>query len=70
MIEEINKHNTLIKISDRSLAGWVLMGGYILDELARDSEDDKNLKAVEYPVLKKRDIKIPDSKTIKTSYSF
>ena len=46
------------------------MGGYILDELARDSEDDKNLKAVEYPALKKRDIKIPDSKTIKTSYSF
>ena len=68
--EEINKSNKLVKISDRGLARWVTVDGYISDALASGSEDDKKLKAAEYPARKKGDIKVPDSKRIKMSHSF
>ena len=68
--EEINKSNKLVKISDRCQARWVTVDGYISDALASGSEDDKKLKAAEYPARKKGDIKVPDSKRIKMSHSF
>ena len=45
--EDIEKQNKLLKIVDKSIAGWGTVKEYLSDDLASDSEDDRKIKAAE-----------------------
>ena len=53
MIEDLQKRNRLIKIADKSPAGWNTVQEYLFDNLASDREDNKKLRAAEARALTK-----------------
>lgn len=66
----IQKRQKLIKLADKSEAGWLVVDEYESDELAENSEDDKKIrKAQDKAVRKKKQMQQARSKRQRTNPS-
>ena len=66
----IQKRQKLIKLADKSEAGWLIVDEYESDELAEDSEDDKKIrKAQDKAARKKKQLLQTRNKRQRTNYS-
>ena len=52
-IKKLRKRNKLIKMADRSKAGWKIVDEYLTDLVASDAEDDRWIKKCEKAALAK-----------------
>ena len=43
--EDTERRNELLKVGDKSIAGWGTVEEYLSDDLASDSEDDRKIKS-------------------------
>ena len=48
------RRNKLIRIANKSEAGWAVVGEYLSDEVASVSDDEKKIRAAEQRALKKK----------------
>ena len=54
IIQQIQKRQKLIKLADKSEAGWLVVEEYEQEELAEDSDDEKRIRKAQAQALKKR----------------
>ena len=66
---DIKKRNKLIRLADKSAAGWDLVNEYLSDELASGSEDEKRIRRAEQRALRKRNQRQQKEKPSKQGYS-
>ena len=52
-MKKLKRRNKLIKMVDKSKAGWKLVEEYLTDDVASDEEDDKKIKKAEKRALAK-----------------
>ena len=45
--QDLRQRNKLVKLADKSEAGWMAVDEYLADDLAEDSEDDKKIRSVQ-----------------------
>ena len=53
----MNTRNKLIRMADKSVAGWNIVDEYLTDELASDSDDEKRLRQAGARALRKKKAK-------------
>ena len=64
--EDIEKQNKLLKIANKSIAGWGPVEEYLSDDLGSDLEDDRKIKAAESRALQKQNIRRTDQRSSAT----
>ena len=65
--EDLEKQNKLLKIADKSIAGWGTVEEYLSDDLASNSEDDRKIKAAERRALQKKNIRRKNQRSSATT---
>ena len=65
--EDLEKQNKLLKIADKSTAGWGTVEEYLSDDLASNSEDDRKIKGAERRALQKQNIRRKNQRSSATT---
>ena len=47
VVEVLNGRNKLVRMADKSQAGWDIVEEYLTDDLASDSDDEKRIRQAE-----------------------
>ena len=69
LVDHLNTRNKLIRMADKSVAGWNTVDEYLTDELASDSDDEKRMRQAEARALRKKKAKLETYNRAKSSTS-